>query len=121
MTGGLVGTPPPTEFPHLEHVMNETLAVKVGDVRYFILHSYYHYIGEVVEVTGRNSCVLKNVVRVHSCGRDFTEFFRDGFLEDTVYTHWPDNTPIVGWLIAPSWHHSIPKPSQSNETRRRPR
>ena len=83
--------------------------IEVGKRYYFMAHAYHHFLGEVVEITGRKECVLKNVIRVQSCSRGWTEFFRDGCKKDTTYTVWPDGTEISGWFAAIPWKHPIPK------------
>ena len=42
------------------------------------------------------------------CPRDFTAFFRDGALSDTVYTVWPDGHSVSAWMTHTPWHHPIP-------------
>ena len=83
--------------------------IEVGKRYYFMVHAYHHFLGEVVEITGRKECVLKNVIRVQSCSRGWTEFFRDGCKKDTTYTIWPDGYEITGWFGCAPWKHPIPK------------
>lgn len=88
---------------------------KVGERYYFIAHAYHHYIGEVVEVLGKNHFVLRNVVKVHSCGRSWTEFFRDGLKNDTKFDVMPDGKELIGVFDITPWPHEIPR---TNETSR---
>lgn len=84
--------------------------IQVGDKVYLFSHAYHHIVGEVVEVLGvRGKHVeLKDVRRVQSCSRGWTEFFAQGFLGDTTYTVWPDGTEVDGWFIKVPWNHPIP-------------
>lgn len=82
--------------------------MEVGKRYYFVEHAYYHYLGEVVEITGPRSAVLRNVVRLHSCSRGFTEFFRDGIMQDTEYTVWPDGHETCDCINITPWNHDIP-------------
>mgnify|MGYP001600292676 CR=1 FL=1 len=83
--------------------------INVGDNVYVIGHVYYHFLGEVVEITTR-SVTLKNCWLVHSCKRGWREFFRDGCEDDTTCFRWPDGTilPFGGMPVAP-WKHPLPK------------
>jgi hypothetical protein len=83
--------------------------IEPGKRYYFLLHAYHHFLGEVAEVTGRRSCVLRDVRRVQSCRRGWTAFFRDGAGADTDVSAWPDGTEIEGWLAAAPWPHPIPE------------
>lgn len=84
--------------------------MQVGESYYFVEHAYYHYLGIVREITGPMSAVIDNVVRVHSCNRDFTAFFRDGIRkDDTVFTVWPDGHETGSCINITPWKHSIPK------------
>jgi hypothetical protein len=85
------------------------MALKVGDRRYFLVHAYHHFCGEVLEIERADSILLKNVVRVQSCQRGWAEFFRDGFKDDTEYTVWLDGTRITGAFVDSPWPHDIPK------------
>lgn len=83
--------------------------MKIGERYYFIsIHAYDHWLGEVIEILGQRHVVLKNVVRVYSCPRGWTEFFRDGMKKDTNYTVWPDGHEVF-FSSATPWHHPIPK------------
>ncbi len=83
--------------------------MEVGKRYYFIAHAYHHFIGEVVEILGVKRVVLNNVVRVQSCRRGWTEFFRDGMKEDTTYTVWTDGHELPDWISATPWPHPIPR------------
>jgi hypothetical protein len=85
--------------------------MEVGKRYYFIAHAYHHFLGEVVEITGQRSAILNNVIRVQSCKRGWTEFFRNGILskEDTVYTVWPDGHETGPCISITPWHHDIPR------------
>ena len=84
------------------------MSLAIGERYYFMTHAYHHLIGEVVEITGKRECVLKNVVRVQHCARNWTEFFANGCKDDTNYTIWPDGTEVSGWFIKVPWNHPIP-------------
>lgn len=86
----------------------EAGTMRIGGVYYFVEHAYYHWIGEVVAITGRREVILRHVRRIHSCARDFTAFFRDGAKNDTVYTIWPDGHNVSNWMTATPWPHAIP-------------
>ncbi len=95
------------------------MAIESGKKFYFMTHAYHHILGEVVEVTGRLSAVLRNVVRVQSCARDWSSFFAEGCKQDTTLTYWPDGTEVNGWFIAVPWNHAIPTPETGNAIRSR--
>ena len=82
--------------------------VEVGKRYYFLVHAYHHFLGEVVEITGKRECVIRNVVRVQSCQRPWTEFFAEGCKKDTSYTFWPDGVSI-SYMAAVPWEHEIPR------------
>ena len=82
--------------------------MKVGESYYFIVHAYHHFIAEVAEILGTQRVVTKNKIRVYSCRRGWTEFFRDGLKDDTTYTHFPDGGEFT-YLTADPWKHPIPK------------
>lgn len=81
----------------------------VGSQYYIMSHAYHHFVGEVTEFLGQHTVVLKNVVRVQSCQRGWTEFNFEGFKKDTTYTHWRDGTEITGWFVVEPFPHPIPK------------
>jgi hypothetical protein len=87
------------------------MAIEKGKCFYIAAHAYHHFIGEVVESfhPARKECILKNVIRVQSCSRGWTEFWRDGCKNDTTFTVWPDGTEVSNWLFAVPWNHPIPK------------
>jgi hypothetical protein len=89
--------------------MNDETMIQVGKRYYFMVHAYHHFIGEVVKITGRKSCILKDVRRIQSCMRGWTEFFKDGAKNDTSCTIFPDGTFIDGWFAALPWNHPIPE------------
>jgi hypothetical protein len=60
--------------------------------------------------------IAKKIVRVQSCSRGWTEFFRDGCQNDTVVTFFPDGTEISGWFLAAPWKHEIPSPPAASAT-----
>ncbi len=82
---------------------------KVGEKRFFVAHAYYHYVGEIAEILGRNSFVLNGAVRVHADGRGFPEFFAKGFDKNTQYAVWGDGAEIHGVIASRPWPHKIPK------------
>jgi hypothetical protein len=84
--------------------------MKVGDKFYFMTHAYHHFLGEIVDMPAPKTVIVKTVVRVQSCQRGWSEFFRDGCQGDTVLTHWPDGCEICGWFVAAPWNHPIPAP-----------
>lgn len=81
--------------------------MEVGTKWYIISHAYYHYVGEIARVIGPKTVELRNVCQVHSCRRNWTEFFRDGFERDTQFDVMPDGiqVPII---TAIPWNHDIP-------------
>jgi hypothetical protein len=92
--------------------------MKIGETYYFVQHAYYHFLAEVAEILGPKHVRVTRCVRVHSCRRDFTSFFRDGVGTDTAYTHWTD-TELSGWICAALWHHPIPElPHATSKSRR---
>lgn len=82
--------------------------IKVGDKIYALAHCYYHILGEVSEVLGVRRVALKNAVQVHSCQRNWTLFFADGFRSDTNFDVIGD-VPDIGYMYAVAWNHEIPK------------
>ena len=72
-----------------------------GKRYYVIAHAYFHYVGEVVRVIGPKTVELRNVCQVHSCGRNWTEFFRGGIGEDTKYDVWPDGLVVSAIAFLP--------------------
>ena len=93
--------------------------IEVGKKYYFMCHAYHHFIGEVVKITGKKEAVLKNVIRVYSCSRGWTEFFRDGAANDTVFTEWPDGTSLNDWFAVTPWNHPIPGGNRGGTSRKR--
>lgn len=87
--------------------------VEVGKSYYFMEHAYHHYIGRVVAITGKREVDIegdgpgKPVVKVHSCKRGWTEFFRDGMKKDTSYDLLPGPKSIT-YFDATPWNHEIP-------------
>lgn len=92
------------------------MAVEEGKRYYFMIHAYHHVIAEVVAITGKREADVKNVIRIQSCRRGWTEFFRDGLGNDTTYTHFSDGS--ITWFDAFEWNHSIPEVPHA--PRRRP-
>ena len=82
--------------------------MQVGQKYYIIAHAYHHYIGEVVDVNPR-MVTLKNCIKVHSCQRNWTLFFKDGAASDTSYDVMPDGTEQPYDLGSFPWNHAIPK------------
>jgi hypothetical protein len=97
------------------------VAIKEGQTYYFLLHAYHHFIGTVVEITGKKECVIKNVRRVQSSQRGWTDFFAQGAGSgnETVTTTWPDGMEISGWFAAVPWNHPIPGDPAADEPVRR--
>ena len=89
--------------------------VTVGKKYYLLVHAYHHFIAEVVEVTGKREADVKNVIRVQSCTRGWTEFFRDGLMNDTTYTHFPAGS--ITWLAAFEWNHPMPEVGRASSRR----
>lgn len=85
------------------------MAIEVGKKYYFIVHAYHHILGEVVSIEGKKDCTLNNVIRIYSCSRGWTDFFKEGCKNDTNYEVFPDGTEVSGWCLAAPWSHSIPK------------
>lgn len=84
--------------------------MEVGKKYYFMAHAYHHFIGEVVEITGPKSAILKNVIRVQSAsGTSWTEFFKEGITENCVYTIWPDGQEVGPCFSITPWNHPIPR------------
>ncbi len=81
--------------------------MEVGKSYYLIAHAYWHYVGIVDKIVGPGTVILRNVCQVHSCGRNWTKFFADGFGNDTKYDVLPDG---VGFkpIIFIAWNHKIP-------------
>lgn len=84
------------------------MAIEVGRSFYFMVHAYHHWIGIVESIDGKRSCTLRKVVRVQGCRRTWTEFFEQGFLNDTNYTVWPNGLMIHDWYACVPWPHEIP-------------
>lgn len=81
--------------------------VEVGKRYYFIAHAYYHLIGEVTEVLGVRRVALKDVIQVHSCPRNWTQFFAEGCKGDTRFDVIGE-TAETSFLLAHVWKHGIP-------------
>lgn len=86
--------------------------MQVGQKYYIIAHAYYHYVGEVASVIGPKTVELRNVCQVHSCRRNWTDFFANGFANDTQFDVWPDGLTVQAISFAP-WHHEIPTKRKS--------
>ncbi len=83
------------------------MPVEPGKRYYFITHAYYHYVAEVVEITGKREANVKNVIQIHSSNKNWTEFFRSGISKDTRYDHLPDGG--LTWVNYFEWTHPIPE------------
>ena len=83
--------------------------MRVGEKYYIMAHAYHHVCGEVAELLGPRSVVLKDAVLVHSCGRSWSEFFRDGFKDDTQYDPIPDGAEVTGTFLAVPFAHPVPQ------------
>lgn len=81
--------------------------MEVGGRYYVISHAYFHYVGRVTEITGKNRCRMTELTAVHACGRPWTKFFADGFKDDTNYDSLPDGD--VNVLNYFDWKHPIPR------------
>ena len=81
--------------------------MEVGKKFYIIAHAYWHVIGEVVEVVGPKTVVLRNVVYVYSSRKNWTEFFKKGIGTGDTYDIWPDGTTVTAIIHIP-WEHEIP-------------
>ena len=82
---------------------------EVGRCYYFVVHAYYHFLGEVEEVLSGRRVRLKNVRQIISCQRRWTAFFAEGCMDDTRYDIWPDGTEIEYALPFAPWKHKIPE------------
>lgn len=78
--------------------------LEIGKFYYFKEHAYYHYIGKVACVLATNRVALTDVSQIHSCGRCWTEFFRDGPKGDTRYDSIPDS-PSQSFISCYEWAH----------------
>lgn len=85
------------------------MPVTVGKTYYFIIHGYHHVIATVNVITGKREADVVNVIRVQSCGRPWTAFFRDGFQTDTEIEYFPDGS--ITWIAAFEWKHALPEHS----------
>lgn len=83
------------------------MALKPGDKVYVIMHPYYHYLAEVVEVLGVRRAALRNVVQIHSDSRGWTTFFAKGVTKETNYDIIGE-APDVSYLGCFKWPHAIP-------------
>jgi hypothetical protein len=82
--------------------------MKQGDNYYIMSHAYHHYIGEIVEIFPR-TVVIKNGIKVHSCQRNWTEFFKNGCGDDTKFDVMPDLSEVPYELGVFPWKHAIPR------------
>lgn len=82
--------------------------IEVGKKYYFIVHAYFHYLGEVMEVISSRRVKIRNVIQVHSCARNWTQFFADGCKDDTQYDVLPDGVEFDYSLPVTPWPHEIP-------------
>ena len=82
--------------------------LEIGGKYYFLVHAYYHYLAEVVAIHGVRRCSVKNLVQVHSCGRGWSAFFKDGCKNDTKLDH-IGSSPDFSYQIAFDWPHAIPE------------
>lgn len=82
--------------------------MEIGEKYYIVAHAYYHYVGEVVKVIGPKTVELKNVCQIHSCKRNWTEFFAGGFASDTQFDVLPDGFTVMASIVFLPWSHSIP-------------
>lgn len=82
--------------------------MEIGKSYYIIAHAYWHFVGTVVDMTAK-TVTLDPVVQVHSCGRGWTEFFKDGPKSDTRFDSWPGRTVVALGLPYAPWKHEIPK------------
>jgi hypothetical protein len=83
--------------------------IEVGKTYYAMVHAYHHFVFEVTAVLGQKHVEAKNIVRVQSSNRDWTDFFREGFAAGDNYKHFP-NGELSGWYGIFEWKHPIPKP-----------
>lgn len=95
------------------------MIVEVGKKYYVREHAYYHFLGEVSKLRpdlGPKAVEFINVIRVHSCKRGETAFFREGCMEDTRYDVYPDGHVCGGWISYDCWEHQIPEflPGEEN-------
>lgn len=87
------------------------MAIEVGKRYYFIVHAYHHVIATVTAVTGKRECDMTDVRWIYSCARNWTQFFRDGALNDTVCHIFPPGHN-VSFTASFEWPHSLPEPKQ---------
>lgn len=74
---------------------------------YIILHAYHHFLVTVQEIHGPRFARFSRIVKVHSCRRGWTEFFRDGCMNDTTMMEFPPGE-LSGWIGIFDWKHPIP-------------
>lgn len=74
---------------------------------YVILHVYHHFLVRG-ELLSPNRIRCSRVVRVHSCGRGWTEFFRDGCKSDTTMMEFPPGN-LNDFMAILDWKHEIPQ------------
>jgi hypothetical protein len=86
------------------------MTVEPGKCYYVIVHAYHHFIGEVIEVTGRKSATFTKLRWVYSSTLNWTEFFKKGCTRKNSTIHdWPDGE--IGWENGGifNWKHPIPE------------
>ncbi len=81
--------------------------MEIGKSYYIILHAYHHFLVTVEEVNGPRFARFSRIVKVHSCRRGWTEFFRDGCMADTTMMEFPPGE-LSGWIGIFDWKHEIP-------------
>lgn len=77
-----------------------------GKAFYVFSHAYHHFLVEIVEMLGPQRARCRNIRRIQSCQRGWTDFFRDGCESDTTYTIFPDGE--LTWFNSFEWNHPIP-------------
>lgn len=91
------------------------MAVKPGDKIYIIMHIAHHYIGEVVQITGKQEADFTNIVKVLPSGLSWDQLWEQGLTERNQYAFMPDGS--MTWIGAWEWNHPIPE--RPNGTARR--
>lgn len=74
---------------------------------YVILHAYHHFLVEIEDELGPTRLRCSRIVKVNSCRRGWTEFFRDGCRDDTVMMEFPPGD-LNNYLAKFDWNHPIP-------------
>jgi hypothetical protein len=74
---------------------------------YVILHVYHHFL-VVGELLSPSRIRCSRVVRVNSCKRGWTDFFRNGCKDDTTMMEFPPGN-LNDFMGIFNWDHPIPE------------